>query len=110
MYYRYKPWIDDKERCVYLGSDINPNTGMKYDFWCIKTGSHAEKEHNYSYTCRHGMRPEDYGSGPITCGWYDRTHFGTDLRKDFIWGLDRAIMFTLYYLATGRKPLLDKEI
>ena len=101
MFFPYPKWESDPERCVYLGSERDPRTKRPYDYWAIKTNE-MEAPLNWSYTYRFGSGDGDYGSGPLCIAWYDFT--GT-AQKCF--ASARAQQLTLYYLATGLKPLAD---
>mgnify|MGYP001579837846 CR=1 FL=1 len=115
-YYEYREWIDDPTNCVYLGTETNRKTGLVYDFYIIRTGHTGHNEHDWSPTCRHGMRPEDYGSAPLCVSHYNFCLRGNDLAGDFndlagdfVYGLIRAQQLSLYYLATNKKPLLEED-
>lgn len=101
MFYEYKNWINDHD-FVYLGSEINPATKLKYDYWVYIGKCNSDT----SFLCRHGIEPHEYGSGPICIAHYDTTHF-KNRRDDYIFGIERAKILTLYYLATREKPLLQ---
>lgn len=100
-------WEND-DRFTYLGSEVNPQTKSKHDYW-LHTDS-GRKPFCYSPTDRHGERDYEYGSMPLTCQLKDARSFiasGTDLGKDHLFGLARSQFFALWFLATGEKPLLD---
>jgi hypothetical protein len=106
MFYPYPDWESNPDRYVYLGSEVNPHTGFKYDYWVVKTGEISEKL-GWSCTARHGTEGPDYGSNPLCICWYDTNHF--DKTKDYHYGMERCRQLGLYYLATGEKPLLKEE-
>jgi hypothetical protein len=101
-------WNNDPQ-FTYLGSQKNPHTGLGYDFYLYdRRAETLEPEYRYSFTCRHGDNPADYGSGQILHTWHDTSNFLHE--ADFIWGLEMAKKLCLYYLVTGKKPLLEGEI
>jgi hypothetical protein len=63
----------------------------------------------WSPTSRTGLEPSEYGSGPLCCAHYDKSHWGEDHKKDFIWGLERANILAMYYLSTGERPALMSQ-
>ena len=102
MFYPYPDWENDPGRCIYLGSEMNPRTRFKYDYWLIRTGI---DDHQWSPTARHGLEGPDYSSCPMSVCWYDYTHI--DGTEDYLFGTARARQLGMYYLATGKKPLLE---
>lgn len=107
MFHPYQQWIDNPD-FTYLGSEKNPATGMEYDYWLVHGGRTDDIEHGYSFICRHGMDAPDYGSGPLCVAHYDTTHYNSR-RNDFIFGIERAKIIALYYLATKKTPLIQPE-
>lgn len=110
-FFPYPEWENDPN-FTFIGSEINPNTKRKYDFW-LYTDKWRESNRvynkarfKYSFIARHGIDPGEYGSGPISVSWYDCSHFGDDFKKDFVWGIYRSQLLCLYYLATGERPAL----
>lgn len=63
----------------------------------------------YSYICRHGLKDHEYGSGPLRNCLNDTSHFGENHMKDWVWGLHRAQILCLWFLATKEKPLLEEN-
>lgn len=109
MFFPYSDWENDPDNCIYLGSEVNPRTRRKYDYWLIRTPSHTKDiEGEWSPTSRHGELDYEYGSCPLCICWYDFTHISAE--GDFLFGMSRARQLGLYYLATNKKPLLEKEL
>ena len=100
-FFPYPEW-ENAPNFTFIGSEINPHTKMKYDFWlytdrwCETVEEYNRPKFKYSFT----------GSGPISVSWYDCSHFVDDFKKDFIWGIYRSQLLCLYYLATGERPAL----
>lgn len=103
MYYKYQGWIDDPVNCIYLGSEQNPRTRFKYDYWVIRTHGRT----GWSSTARHGMEPHEYGSQSLDLAWYDDSAFSHS--EDFCFGIYRAKQLGVYWLATKEKPLLKAK-
>lgn len=101
-------WDEDPERYIYLGSEKNPRTRKPYDYYLVHTNTSGKISWDYSPTCRHGVSPEEYGSGPLSVAHYDNTHI--DHKVDLCYGIYRAQQLSMYYLATGEKPLLEYEL
>jgi len=110
-FYPYPEWENDPDSCVYLGSEKNPRTGYKYDYWLIQTNELPAQgvAGRYSATYRFGLEDPDYGSMPLCICWYDDTHFGADIGKDHLFGSYRVKQLALYYLATGKRPLIEQR-
>jgi len=87
---------------VFLGTEKNPVTDMIYDYWLANEGTDP------SATCRHGYEASEYGSQPI-----DIVELGSIMmdaateNRDCIFGLRRCYIASLYYMATGKRPLLQ---
>ena len=112
LYYPYKEWQDDP--CmIYLGSETNPRTKFKYDYWLYKpvhnhpNGTSITSFEDISFLARHGVVDCDYGSSPICVAHYDTTAHSD--AGDYSFGMARVQQLGLYYLATGRKPLLENQ-
>ena len=112
-FFSYPDWENDPN-FTFIGSEINPHTKRKYDFWlytdkwCETVHTYNRPRFKYSFIERHGIGPGEYGSGPISVSWYDCSHFGDDFKKDFLWGIYRSQLLCLYYLAAGERPALIK--
>lgn len=106
MFFPCPEWEND-ETCIYLGSEENPRTKRQYDYWLIRTHESDSEPFNWSSTCRHGTEPGDYGSQGLFLAHYDST--GYPHAEDFIFGIERAKILSLYYLAFKNKPLLEEE-
>lgn len=103
-------WYDEPDRYVFLGSEVNPHTKQKYDFYVVDTGWEGSTHPglDWSPTARFGPEPPDYASEPLCVSYYDRSHFPADsFKKDFVWGMERARLLGMYYLITKRRPLLE---
>ena len=112
-YFPYPDWEND-DRFTYLGSEENPETGMKYDYWIADTSFPGanRKATEYSYICRHSLEEGEYGSGPLLACVVSNGRSFIDMAKnygkDFLFGLYRSQLFSLYFLATGEKPTNKK--
>jgi hypothetical protein len=106
MFWSYQEWIKNPDKYLYLGSETNPFTKQRYDYWAVKTGDENSPEH-WSATARHDIYDGGYGSAPMCVLWYNHIDAGIEPQKDFHYGNERARQLTLYYLATKKRPLAD---
>jgi hypothetical protein len=97
------PDWENNDDFIFLGRERNPHTKKPYDFWLYKYGDDPKM---WSPTARHGIEPHEYGSGPLCTVYSDKSHFGEDFKKDFIWGIERSNVLAMYYLITNRRPAL----
>lgn len=79
---------------VYFGSDVNPASGYKYDYWVVKTTL------GWSLTYHFGPEDSEYGSGPV---WFSNQNKGDALRHIEgqlavmdTWDLDKDLLYGNY--------------
>lgn len=54
------------------------------------------------------MEDHEYSSAPLCVCYYNDTQDAAE--KDFIFGMHRAKQLSMYWLATGEKPLLENQL
>lgn len=104
--YPCQEWEESKYFTL-LGSQKNPHTKLWYDFWLYHY--YKDSVDMWSPTARHGLESHEYGSGPLCVVHHDKSHFGESFKKDYVWGIERANIIALYYIATAKRPYLLTE-